>query len=117
MSIKKQLKLLIESDANKPKIYGLRIAPKHKDSNHLQRRKQQQAISNAMIQVALMYGRKHYNKGAVVFTLNDRNLRQTPYFQFTDALRGLRVVCQTNLPGFQVLTAYWHEETKRRVRK
>jgi hypothetical protein len=117
METKKQIRLILESDANTNKIGTLKIAPRNKDSNHLQRRQQQRAISNAMIQVALMYGRKHYNKGAVIFTLNDRNLRQTPYFQFTDALRGLRVVCQTKLPGFQVLTAYWHEETKRRVRK
>ena len=117
MDTKKQLSLIVESDINQDKIGTLRIAPKHKDSNHVQRRQQQRAISNAMIQVALMYGCKHYNKGAVIYTLTDRILRQTPYFRFTDTLRGLRVVCQNQLPEFQLLTAYWHEETKRRVRK
>ena len=117
MDTKKQLSLLVESDSNKSKIGTLRIAPKHKDSNHVQRRQQQRAINNAMIQVALMYGRKHYNKGAVIYTLTDRILMQTPYFRFSDTLRGLRVVCQNQLPDFQLLTAYWHEETKRRVRQ
>lgn len=117
MDTKKQISLILESDANKNKISTLKIAPKQKDSNHVQRRQQQRAINNTMIQVALMYGRKHFYKGAVIYTLNDRILRQTPYFRFTDALRGLRVVCQNQLPDFQLLTAYWHEETKRRVRK
>jgi hypothetical protein len=117
MNTKEQLSLIVESDSNKTKISTLRIAPKHKDSNHLQRRQQQRAINNTMIQVALMYGRKHHYKGAVIYTLTDRILRQTPYFRFTDTLRGLRVVCQNQLPEFQLLTAYWHEETKRRVRK
>lgn len=117
MDRKKQLSLIVETDANKDKIGNLKIAPKHKDSNHVQRRQQQRGINNAMIQVALMYGRKHYYKGAVIYTLTDRILRQTPYFRFTDTLRGLRVVCQNQQPEFQLLTAYWHEETKRRVRK
>ena len=117
MDTKKQISLILESDLNKTKISTLSIAPKHKDSNHVQRRQQQRAISNTMIQVALMYGRKHYYKGAVIYTLTDRILRQTPYFRFTDTLRGLRVVCQNQLPEYQILTAYWHEETKCRVRQ
>lgn len=117
MTQKKQLYMIVESDSNKNKISTMRIAPKPKDSNHVQRRQQQRAINNTMIQVALMYGRKHYYKGAVIYTLTDRILRQTPYFRFTDTLRGLRVVCQNQLPEFLLLTAYWHEETKRRVRQ
>jgi hypothetical protein len=117
MSQKKQLGMIVETDSNKDKIGTLRIAHRNKDSNHVQRRQQQRAINNTMIQVALMYGRKHHYKGAVIYTLTDRILRQTPYFRFTDTLRGLRVVCQNQLPEFQLLTAYWHEETKRRVRK
>ena len=117
MDTKKQISLILKSDSNKTKISPLRIAPKHKDSNHVQRRQQQRAINNAMIQVALMYGRKHHYKGAVIYTLNDRILKQTPYRHFTDALRGLRVVCLDGLPNPQILTSYWHSETKRRVRQ
>ncbi|MEW5857790.1 MAG: hypothetical protein AB1861_10485 [Cyanobacteriota bacterium] len=116
MDTKKRLSLIFESDANN-KIGTLKIAPRNKDSNHLKRRQQQRAINDAMIKIALMYGRKHFNKGALIFTLHDRNLRQTPYSHFTDTLRGLRVVCLNGLPNPQILTAYWHEETKRRVRK
>ncbi len=117
MSNKKQLNLILESDSNKSKIGILRIAPCKKDSNHWQRRKQQRAINNAMIQVALMYGRKHHHKGAVIYTLNDRSLQQTSYRHLTDVLRGLRVVCLNGLPNPQILTTYWHFETKRRVRQ
>jgi hypothetical protein len=117
MGTKKQLNLIVESDANKYKIGTVRIASPNKDSHHVQRRQQQRAINNAMIQVALMYGRKHFYKGAVIYTLNDRILKQTPYHHFTDALRGLRVVCLHGLPNPQILTSYWHSETKRRVRQ
>ena len=117
MDAKKQINLIFESDANKSKIGTLRIAPRNKDSNHVQRRQQQRCINNAMIQVALMYGHKHFYKGAVIYTLNDKILKQTPYSQFTDALRGLRVICLNGLPNPQILTSYWHSETKRRVRQ
>lgn len=116
MDTKKQLSIIFESDANQHKIGTLRIAPRHKDSSHLQRRQQQRAINDAMIKVALLYGRRHFYKGAMIFTLNDRILQQTPYSQFTDALRGLRVVCLNGLPNPQILTVYWHNETKHRVR-
>jgi hypothetical protein len=117
MGTKKQLTLIVESDTNKKKIGTIRIAPRNKDRNHLQRRQQQRAINNAMIQVALMYGRKRFHKGALIFTLNDRTLRQSPYAQFTDVLRGLTVVCLNGLPNPQILTVYWHNDTKDRVRR
>jgi hypothetical protein len=117
MGTKKLISLIVESDTNKDKIGTLRIAPRNKDSNHLQRRQQQRAIDETYIQICLLYGQKHHHKGALIFTLNDRILRQTPYAAFTDALRGLRVVCLNGLPNPQILTVYWHKETKRRVRK
>jgi hypothetical protein len=117
MGSKKQLHLMIEGDANQDKIGTLKIAPRKQDSNHLQRRQQQRAINEAYIKICLLYGQKHHHKGALIFTLNDRILKQTPYAAFTDALRGLRVVCLNGLPNPQILTVYWHKETKRRVRK
>jgi hypothetical protein len=115
MSQKKQLNLIVERDSNRNKIGTLKIASPNKDSNHVQRRQQQRCINNAMIQVALMYGRKHFYKGAVIYTLNDKILKQTPYSQFTDALRGLRVVCLNGLPNPQILTTYWHFKTKQKA--
>ena len=117
MQTKKQIGLIVERDANQHKIGTLAIASRNLDSNHLQRRQQQRAIDDAMIKIALLYGRKQFSHGAITFTLNDRILRKTPYSQFIDVLRGLRVVCLHGLPNPQILTAYWHEETKRRVRK
>ena len=115
MSQKNQINLILESDSNKHKLGTLRIAPRNKDSNHVQRRQQQRSINNAMIQIALMYGRKHFYKGGVIYTLNDKILKQTPYSQFTDALRGLRVICLNELPNPQILTTYWHSKTKRKA--
>ncbi len=117
MGSKKQISLIIESDANKDKIGTLRVAPRNKDRTHLQRRQQQRAINETYIKVCLLYGRKHHYKGGVIYTLNDRILQQTPYSHFTDILRGLRVVCLKGLPNPQILTTYWHSETKRRVRQ
>lgn len=117
MDTKKRLNLIIKSDSNQHKIGTLKIAPKHKDSNHLQRRQQQRGINTTMMQIALLYGQKHFHKGAQIFTLNDRCLQKTPYAPFVDTLRGLRVVSLNGLPNPQILTAYWHKETKSRLRK
>ncbi len=117
MDTKKRLSLILESDENKYKIGTLKVAPRPKDKNHLQRRQQQRAINEAMIKIALLYGQKQFRYGAMLFTLNDKNLRNTPYSQFTHALRGLRVVCLNGLPNPQILTVYWNEETKHRVCK
>lgn len=117
MDNKKRLFLILNNDANQQKLLNPKIASRPKDQNHLQRRQQQRAINNVMIQIALLYGRKHFNKGAEIYTLNDRSLQQSPYAQFTDALRGLRVVCLNGLPKPQILSVYWHQETKRRVRQ
>ena len=117
MDTQKRISLAIAGDINQERLGSLRIASSQQDKNHLERRKQQRAINEAMIKVALLYGRRHFHKGATVFTLNDRSLKDTPYSKFTDALRGLRVVCFGGLPNPKILTTYWHRDTKRRVRK
>ena len=117
MNTKKRLNLIFESDENKYKIGTLTVAPRNQDHTHQQRRQQQRAINEAMIKIALLYGQKQFRYGAMLFTLNDRNLRNTPYYQFTDVLRGLRVVCLNGLPNPQIMTVYWDEETKHRVCK
>jgi hypothetical protein len=117
MDKRKRLYLILNNHANQQTIVNLKIASRPKDKNHLQRRQQQRAINNVMIQIALLYGRRHFNKGAEIYTLKDRSLQQSPYAQFTDVFRGLRVVCLKGLPNPQILTVYWHQRTKRRVRK
>ncbi|ACK71051.1 hypothetical protein PCC7424_2637 [Gloeothece citriformis PCC 7424] len=116
MNSKKQISLILQQDINQNKIGKLQPAKRQKDQNHLQRRQQQRAINNDMIKITLLYGRKHYNKGAIIFTLTDRTLSKTPYFPFKDVLRGLRVVCLNGLPNPQILTAYWHTHTKHNLK-
>jgi len=90
---------------------------KSKDLNHLERRQQQRAISNDMIRVAIAYGQQRFDRrGAIIYTLSDRKLKCSPYAKFTDALRGLQVICLQKFPDTQILTTYWNFDTKRRVR-
>ena len=117
MDANKKISRIVANDDRWSDIGILVCVQRRKDTNHLQRRQQQRAISNVMIQVALMYGRKGFSRGATVFTLNDRSLRQTPYYKYIDVLRGLRVVCLAGPPNPEIITAYWHEKTKRKVRK
>ncbi|PSF34460.1 hypothetical protein C7H19_18700 [Aphanothece hegewaldii CCALA 016] len=116
MNTQKQIYQIFQDDSNKIKIQSLNILQPQKDTNHVQRRQQQRAINKIMIQIALLYGRKQYNKGAVIYTLSDRILEKTPYYKFGNTLRGLRVVCRHGLPNPQILTAYWHNKTINRVR-
>jgi hypothetical protein len=90
---------------------------KPKDFNHLERRQQQRAISNDMIRVAIAYGQQRFDRhGAIIYTLSDRKLKCSPYAKFTDALRGLQVICLKKYPDIEILTTYWNFDTKRRVR-
>jgi hypothetical protein len=109
MSKQTQIYRIVQADDNISKLCHLN------ESHHLQQRKQQRAINDDMIKVALTYGRKEYSYGALQFTLTDRSLNHTPYAKVMDALRGLRVVCSQDFPTPEIITAYWHNETKQRV--
>jgi hypothetical protein len=117
MDANRKIKQILDRDINKTRIDHIEAVHRRKDLNHLERRQQQRAISNAMIEVALLYGKKGFSRGAIIFTLNDRNLKWTPYAKFADVLRGLRVVCLAGPPEAKILTAYWHNHTKQKVRK
>ncbi|HIK28969.1 MAG: hypothetical protein N3E45_05115 [Oscillatoriaceae bacterium SKW80] len=112
----RKISLIAKNDEHTREIGTLISVRRRKDLNHLQRRQQQRAITNSMIQIALTYGCKSFSRGALIFTLNDRSLRGTPYYKYINVLRGLRVVCLVGPPNPKILTAYWHEKTKRRVR-
>ena len=91
---------------------------KAKDLNHLQRRQQQRAITNDMIQIAIAYGQERYDqRGATIYTLRDRQLKYSPYAKFTNALRGLQVICVLGQPMLRVITTCWHFETKKSTKK
>jgi hypothetical protein len=117
MDTHKQIERLILTDGKIKQAKRFLTAYRVKDRNHLQRRQQQRAISDSMIEIALMYGKKRYNRGALLYTLNDRILKQSPYAQLTDKLRGLTVVCVQEAETHHVLTAYWHNAICRRARK
>ncbi|MDJ0555670.1 MAG: DUF4258 domain-containing protein [Microcoleaceae cyanobacterium MO_207.B10] len=112
-----QLSLVLQNDLNIEKLGSISAVHNPKDTNHLERRQQQRAISLAMIKVALVYGRRQFSYGALTYTLTDKDLLRTPYQRFTDVLRGLRVVCVNGLPNPKIMTAYWHNKTKRRVHR
>ena len=113
----RKLRKILEIDRNRKKVQSLDPVPLRRDANHLERRQHQRAISDVMIEIALMYGKRNFSRGALVFTLNDRNLQHSPYCKFVDFLRGLRVVCLEGPPHARILTAYWDKKTKRRARK
>lgn len=112
-----KLCLILERDLNLNKLGTISTAPNPKDVNHLERRQQQRGISIPMMKVALIYGSRQFSHGALTYTITDRTLRNTPYRRFIDGLRGLRVVCLDGPPDPKVMTAYWHEKTKRRVHR
>ncbi|MEB3342369.1 hypothetical protein [Okeania sp.] len=113
-----QLSLVFQHDLNiVEKLGSISAVHNPKDINHLERRQQQRAISLPMIKVAIVYGSRQFSYGAITYTLTDKNLRKTPYNRFIDVLRGLRVVCVNGLPNPKIMTAYWHNKTKRKVHR
>lgn len=110
MSKKTQIYRIVQEDANISKLGPLT------ESKHSKQRKQQRAINDDMIKIALTYGREEYSYGELRYTLTDRSLSHTPYAKVMDALRGLRVVCSQDSPTPEIITTYWHNETKQRVR-
>ena len=115
MNTQKKIEQLACTDNSVQRIGTLAIAHNSRDRNHLQRRQQQRGISEAMMRIALAYGKKQYRRGALVYVLNDRALKDSPYVQFTDALRGLTVVCLQGMSSVQIITTYWNYLICRRV--
>jgi hypothetical protein len=116
MKTQERIKQLVATDARLCESTQFVASHRKRDWNHVQRRQQQRGITNDMIQIALTYGKRYFNRGAQLFVLGDRTLRESPYAQFIDVLRGLTVVCDASAATPSVLTAYWHEDMRRRVR-
>ena len=71
-----------------------------------------------MIRVAIAYGQQRSDRhGAIVYTLNDRQLKTSPHAKFTDTLRGLQVIYLPDFQTLQILTTYWNFDSKRNARK
>jgi hypothetical protein len=117
MNTHKQIQQIAATDDLLDQAIAYTPICKSKDLNHLERRQQQRAISNDMIRVAIAYGQQRFDRhGAIIYILSDRKLQCSPYAKFTDALRGLQVICLHNSPDIQILTTYWNFDTKRRIR-
>lgn len=115
MKFQKQLSQLINSDDIIKTLPRLEAFCSAKDSNHLNRRLQQRAISWDMVKLALAYGKQQYHSGATTWTLLDKSLEYTPYARFIDKLRGLRIIA-ANSPSDRTLklsTAYWAYDLRR----
>ncbi|MEH2316919.1 DUF4258 domain-containing protein [Nostoc sp.] len=117
MNTHKKLNQIFQSDENKNKLGTLKVKINPKDHNHTERRQQQRAINETMMNIALLYGEKDFHCRDIRFTLLDKNLRNTVYAPFIDELRGLRVICKIGLPTPEIITVYWHNKTKRKVRR
>jgi hypothetical protein len=118
MNTHKQIQQIAATDELLDQAIALTPIRKPKDLNHLQRRQQQRAISNDMIRVAIAYGQQRSDRrGAIIYTLSDRQLKTSPYAKFTDTLRGLQVICLPDLQTLQIITTYWNFDSKRKARK
>lgn len=113
MKQKTALKYLWAQDSNRPHK-PIATAANRQDTEHSRKRQQQRAIGQEMIEIAVMYGHKHYSHGSVCYTLRDRDLKASPYTRFTDSLRGLTVVCDEGQHQLVVITAMWNFECRRR---
>jgi hypothetical protein len=109
-----QLKQLILADEKiiKNKFDVLR---KDKDPEHYERRKQQRAITEEIVHLCLAYGEKKRIRGALTYTILDKNLKSTIYNKYLEKVRGLRVVLN-NIDNINVgiHTVYWVDKVKKK---
>jgi hypothetical protein len=117
MNTQKQLNQIFQSDENKYKVGSLKQKVIFQDPEHTQRRKQQRAINETMMKIALLYGEKDFHGNDIRVTILDKNLRNTIYAKFIDKLRGLRVIWKGELNNPEIITVYWDFKTKATGRK
>ncbi|BAZ82901.1 DUF4258 domain-containing protein [Sphaerospermopsis kisseleviana CS-549] len=117
MNTQKQLNQIFQSDENKYKVGSLKQKVSFQDPDHTQRRKQQRAINETMMKIALLYGEKDFHGNDIRVTILDKNLRNTIYAKFMDKLRGLRVIWKGELNNPEIITVYWDFKTKATSRK
>jgi hypothetical protein len=112
-----QLKHLIETDEKVISTKHFKVLRKDNDPDHYERRQQQRAISEEMVSLCLTYGEKKRIRGALTFTILDKNLKSTKYSKYLSELRGLRVVLNTlamESSEIGIHTVYWVDEVKKK---
>lgn len=113
------LKQLIETDERIVSIKDYKVLRKENDPYHYERRQQQRAISEEMVSLCLTYGEKKRIRGALTFTILDKNLKSTKYNKYLSELRGLRVVLNNFKESIEsseigIHTVYWVDEVKKK---
>lgn len=113
------LKQLIATDDKIVSIAHYSILRKDNDPDHYERRQQQRAISEEMVSLCLTYGEKKRIRGALTYTILDKNLKSTKYSKYLSELRGLRVVLNNLKESMEsskigIHTVYWVDEVKKK---
>jgi len=109
------LKQLIQTDEKVLCSKRYKALEKDKDPGHFERRKQQRAITEEMIQLCITYGEKKRIRGALTYTLLDKNLKNTNYKKYLEKVRGLRVVLNQlkDSDSLGIHTVYWVDKVKK----
>jgi len=115
LSIKAKLAALISED-QKIDTDCLCYVVNEKDPLHVQRKKQQRAISTNMILIALFYGIKKRTYQDLAYTITDRSLYGTYYEKYICNLRGLTVIGNWKDNEFYITTSFWNFVVKQRKR-
>lgn len=111
---KREISLLTDTDIRLNKLSIIYVGDSEK--NHVQKRKQQRAITHEMIKIAIIYGKKTWAFGQIKYTITDRCLENTLYVKHLDKLRGLSVIGDRQKDNrCSILTTYW--DTTIRSRK
>lgn len=113
------LKQLIATDDKIVSIEHYSVLRKDNDPDHYERRQQQRAISEEMVSLCLTYGEKKRIRGALTYTILDKNLKSTKYSKYLSELRGLRVVLNNLKESMEsseigIHTVYWVDEVKKK---
>lgn len=113
------LKELINRDDKIIPIEHYNILRKDNDPYHYERRQQQRAISKEMVSLCLTYGEKKRIRGALTYTILDKNLKFTKYSKYLSELRGLRVVLNNLTESMDsseigIHTVYWVNQVKKK---
>jgi len=109
-----QFKQLVNTD-EKVVRGKLPVLQKSNDPDHYERRKQQRAITEQMVTLCLSYGEKKRIRGALTYTILDKNLKDTRYQKYLSELRGLRVVLnKLNEDSLGIHTVYWVDSVRKK---
>ena len=108
------LKELIQTDEKILYSKKYTTLKKEKDPEHYERRKQQRAITDEMVQLCIAYGYKKRIRGATTYTILDKNLKNTNYKKYLEKLRGLRVVLnKLDNNDLGIHTVYWVDKIRK----